>query len=127
MGGAKRQWTVLALIDWTKGFLARAGVDQPRLSAEVLLARTLGCERLQLYTRHDRTVAREQLVLYRDLVRRAAAGEPIAYLTGRKEFYSLSFKITPDVLILRRRRSCWWMRPWRPPAPGAAAVGRVHG
>ena len=101
MGSAKRQWTVLALIDWTKGFLARAGVDQPRLSAEVLLARTLGCERLELYTRHDRTVTREHLVLYRDLVRRAAAGEPIAYLTGRKEFYSLSLVITPDVLIPR--------------------------
>ena len=101
MGGAKRQWTVLGLIDWTKGFLARAGVAEPRLSAELLLARALSCERLELYTRHDRTVAREELAVYRDLVRRAAAGEPIAYLTGQKEFYSLLLKVTPDVLIPR--------------------------
>ncbi len=101
MSGATREWTVLELIDWTKGYLARAGVREPRLSAEVLLARTIGCDRLQLYTRHGEPVPRERLAVYRDLVRRAADGEPIAYLTGEKEFYSLTLKVTPDVLIPR--------------------------
>ncbi len=101
MSDPPRKWTVLALIGWTKTYLARAGVDEPRLAAEVLLARVLGCDRMHLYTRHDRPVAPDRLDAYRRLIRRAAAGEPVAYLVGRKEFYSLSLKVTPDVLIPR--------------------------
>ena len=101
MGDAPRQWTVLQLIDWTKGYFTRAAVEEPRLSAEVLLACALGCERVQLYTRHDQVVGTDPLKVYRDFVRRASAGEPIAYLTGEKEFYSLPLKVTPDVLVPR--------------------------
>ena len=101
MTDAPRPWTVLRLLDWTQGYFARADVEEPRLSAEVLLACTLGCERVQLYTRSDHPVAADRLTVYRDFVRRAAAGEPVAYLTGRKEFYSLPLKVTPDVLVPR--------------------------
>ncbi len=101
MGNPRRQWTILALIDWTRGYLARAGVEEARLSAEVLLARVLGCRRVQLYTQYGRAVAPEHLAAYRELVRRAGTGEPIAYLTGEKEFYSLALRVTPDVLIPR--------------------------
>jgi len=101
MTDAPRPWTVLRLLDWTRGYFARADVEEPRLSAEVLLACTLGCERVQLYTRSDHPVAADRLTVYRDFVRRAAAGEPVAYLTGRKEFYSLPLTVTPDVLVPR--------------------------
>ena len=94
-------WTVLKLLNWTKEHLARAGVEDPRLAAEVLLAHAMGCERIMLYARFDCQPNPEQLSTFRSLVRRAAAYEPIAYLTGDKEFYSLRFKVTPDVLVPR--------------------------
>lgn len=94
-------WTVLRLLTWTQGYLQRSGLQEPRLSAELLLAKVLGCKRVDLYIRHDRLVRPEHLAAYRQLIKRAAEGEPIAYLTGQREFYSLSFKVTPDVLIPR--------------------------
>ena len=94
-------WTVLALLNWTKGYLAKADVGAPRLAAEVLLAHVLDCSRIDLYARYDYPPSPEELEAYRDLVRRAAAHEPVAYLVGHKEFYSLPFRVTPDVLIPR--------------------------
>ena len=95
------QWNVLALLNWTQGHLQRAGVPSPRLSAEMLLASALSCRRIDLYTRHDHVPPEEQLARFRELVRRAAAREPAAYLVGEKEFYSLPFEVTPDVLVPR--------------------------
>ena len=94
-------WTVLKLLDWTKKYFAEADVDEPRLCAEVLLAHVLGYRRIELYTRFDYTPAPEQLTAYRRLVKRAADHEPTAYLVGSREFYSLKFKVTGDVLIPR--------------------------
>ena len=94
-------WTVLRLIDFTRGYLARAGVAEPRLSSEVLLAHVLGCGRMDLYTRYDHVPGARELSAYRELIRRAAGHEPVAYLTGQKEFYSLTLKVTADVLIPR--------------------------
>ena len=101
MNATAEKWTVLRLIDWTKDYFTRSGIDEPRLAAEVLLGHVLGCPRVSLYTQFDRTPSDEQLSTFRKLVRRAADGEPIAYLTGQKEFYSLAMKVTPDVLIPR--------------------------
>ena len=97
----KEPWTVLRLLNWTKQYLAQAEVDSARLSAEVLLAHALDCPRVMLYARHDYQPTDEQLTAFREHVRRAAAHEPVAYLVGRKEFYSLTFKVTPDVLVPR--------------------------
>ncbi len=94
-------WTVLRLLNWTREHFERRGVDSPRLAAEVLLAHVLGCQRIQLYTRFDYQPTAEQLAAFRELLKRAAEQEPIAYLVGYKEFYSLKFKVTPDVLIPR--------------------------
>ena len=94
-------WTVLRLITWTTDYLKKAGVDEPRLAAEVLLAHILGCQRIALYTRFDQAVEAEPRGAYRDLVKRAGAHEPIAYLVGQREFYSLPIKVTPAVLIPR--------------------------
>ena len=94
-------WTVIKLLGWTKDFFARSGLEEPRLSAEILLGHALGCDRLALYTRFDYHPTGEQLATFRDLLRRARQFEPIAYLVGRKEFYSLTFKVTPEVLVPR--------------------------
>ncbi|MGC9455042.1 MAG: peptide chain release factor N(5)-glutamine methyltransferase [Phycisphaerae bacterium] len=102
MGEAtEKSWTILELINWTKGYLARAGVEDARLSAEVLLAHVLGCPRIELYARFDHQPDPQKLAEYRELIRRASELEPVAYLVGHREFYSLSMKVTPDVLIPR--------------------------
>jgi len=67
----------------------------------VLLAHAAQCRRIDLYTRFDSILEPERVECFRGWVRRASAHEPIAYLVGQKEFFSLSFKVTPDVLIPR--------------------------
>jgi release factor glutamine methyltransferase len=94
-------WTVLRLLDWTKGHFQRKDVHDPRLAAEILLAHVLGCERIELYARFNYEPTAEQLQQYRELVKRAGDHEPVAYLTGKKEFYSLPILVTADVLIPR--------------------------
>jgi len=94
-------WTVGRLLQWTVDYLKRHQSDAPRLDAEVLLAHALGCQRIQLYTTFDETPPEPARTAFRELVRRRAEGEPVAYLVGKREFYSLSFRVTPDVLIPR--------------------------
>ena len=94
-------WTVLRLINWTMDYFARVHMENPRLSGELLLAHVLGCPRMALYTQFDRVVVPPQLDAFRDLVRQAHDGWPVAYLVGRREFYSLTFKVNQDVLVPR--------------------------
>ena len=94
-------WTIGRLLHWTSEYLARHGVDEARLSAEVLLAHAAKCRRIDLYARFERLVDEPRLAQFREWVRRAAAREPIGYLVGEKEFYSLPLRVTPDVLIPR--------------------------
>ncbi len=94
-------WTVARLLSWTREYLERRAVDSPRLAAELLLAHAMGCERIQLYTRHSSEPGAGVRDAFRELVRRAGEGCPIAYLTGVKEFFSIPFIVTRDVLIPR--------------------------
>src|SRR3569623_2733646 len=94
-------WTIGRLLQWTTGYLKERGADSPRLDAEVLLAEALGCQRIELYTSFDDQPAEAARTAFRELVRRRAEGTPVAYLGGRREFYSLPFRVTPDVLIPR--------------------------
>ncbi len=94
-------WTILALLRWTTGFFEEKGVSEPRASAEILLAHTLGLSRLDLYLRHDQPLTPEELARFKALMVRRRQGEPVAYLTGHKEFWSLDFLVTPDTLIPR--------------------------
>jgi len=75
--------------------------ESPRLDTEVLLAEALGCPRIQLYTSFDALPSDEVRTRFRELVRQRSEGTPVAYLVGRREFYSLTFRVTPDVLIPR--------------------------
>ena len=76
-------------------------MDEPRLASEVLLAQAAGKRRIDLYAHFDEVLAPEQVKRFREWIGRAAAHEPIAYLVGEKEFFSLAFTVTPDVLIPR--------------------------
>ncbi|HVP11193.1 MAG TPA: peptide chain release factor N(5)-glutamine methyltransferase [Phycisphaerae bacterium] len=97
----QEEWTVGRLLTWTKGHLETKGIDEPRLAAELLLAHALGCKRIELYTRYNQVATAEQRAAFREMVIAAAEHKPIAYLIGHREFYSLDFIVTPDVLIPR--------------------------
>ena len=94
-------WTSLKIIAWTQGYFARAGVDAPRLTAEVLLAHALGCDRVRLYMDFDKPLAEAELGRYRALVRRRADGEPTAWLSGVREFYGRPFRSDARALVPR--------------------------
>ena len=98
---ADEPWTIGRLLTWTTGFLKNHGSDSPQLDAQVLLAHARGCERIELYTAYAEVAPESVRTAFRELVRRRAEGTPVAYLVGHREFYSLDFHVTRDVLIPR--------------------------
>lgn len=94
-------WTVRRILEWTTAHLATHASETPRLDAEILLAHARGCQRIELYTHFGEIVSEDQRAIMRDLVRRRAAAEPVAYLVGHREFFSLDFRMTPAVLVPR--------------------------
>jgi len=95
------QWTIGKLLTWMSGHLAEKAVDAPRLSAELLLSHVLGCKRIELYTNFDQPVEQTRLDELRGLVKRCAEHEPVGYLVGRCEFYSLEIRLNRTCLIPR--------------------------
>ena len=94
-------WTVLDLLKWTANYFSGKGIENGRLDAELLLAEILKLNRIGLYLNFDRPVHSDELAAFRSLIERRARREPIAYILGRCEFWSLTFKVGPDVLIPR--------------------------
>ena len=94
-------WTVKKVLDWTIGHLKQHGSESPRLDAEILLAHARGCQRIQLYTQYDAPLTSEERAKMRDLVRRRATLEPVAYLVGFREFFGIDFEVESGVLIPR--------------------------
>ncbi len=95
------RWSVLEVLQWTAGAFKSAGIDSPRLTAEVLLAQALGCSRLDLYLTYDRPLTPAERAAFRELVRRRLDRCPTAYLTGRREFWKIALAVGPGVLIPR--------------------------
>jgi len=98
---AMQSWTIQKLLNWIIGYLTDKGIDSPRLSAEMLLSHVVGLKRIELYTQFDKPVAKQQLDDLHNLTERAGQHEPIAYLTGKIEFYCLEFQVSPDCMIPR--------------------------
>jgi len=94
-------WTIHRLLDWTTTFFQEHGLPTPRLDAEILLAHLLQQERLDLYLHYEEALSRHDLATYRALIQRRRQWEPIAYITGKREFFSISFVVNPAVLIPR--------------------------
>lgn len=94
-------WTAGKVLGWAATDFRERGVPKPRLEAEVLLAHVLGCRRLDLYTDHERPLDPRELEAYREAISRRRRGEPAAYLTGVKEFWSLTIEVSEDVLVPR--------------------------
>jgi release factor glutamine methyltransferase len=94
-------WTIGRLLTWTTDFLREKGAENPRLDAEVLLAHARGCKRIELYTAFEDLAPDALRDKFRGLVKERSSGKPVAYLVGQREFFSLPFEVTPDVLIPR--------------------------
>jgi release factor glutamine methyltransferase len=94
-------WTILRVLQWTQGRFSARGLPSARLDAEVLLAHILEKDRVGLYTHFDQPLAKAELTAYRELIQRRLAGEPVAYLVGKKEFRSLELEVDARVLVPR--------------------------
>ncbi|MHC4365512.1 MAG: N5-glutamine methyltransferase family protein, partial [Planctomycetota bacterium] len=94
-------WTIQKLLNWIAERFGQRGIESPRLSAELLLSYVLAMKRIELYTQFDKVVAKKQLDELHEFVERAGEGEPIAYLIGKTEFYSLELDITRECMIPR--------------------------
>lgn len=94
-------WTVLRLLQWTEGYLRERGVEEARLDAQLLLADVLKVDRVGLYLNYDRPLDGAELAPFREMVRRRARREPVQYILGKTEFWSLPIRVTPAVLIPR--------------------------
>jgi release factor glutamine methyltransferase len=93
--------TLLEVVRLSTTFLAEHGSTSARLDAELLVAHALQLRRIDLYLQFDRPLRDDELESMREMVRRRGHGEPVAYITGAREFYGREFGITRDVLIPR--------------------------
>lgn len=95
------KWDVLKVLNWTKGYLAEKGIENPRLEAEWMLCEALSLDRVGLYLNFDKPLSDAELATYRSLVLRRGRREPLQYILGTQEFMGLEFQVTPAVLIPR--------------------------
>jgi release factor glutamine methyltransferase len=98
---AAENWTVRSLLLWAREWLLKKGVENPRLDAELLLAKALGCDRVRLYIDNDKPLLPEELARFKPLLQRRGTREPVAYILGVKEFYGRPFAVGPGVFIPR--------------------------
>jgi len=94
-------WTILRILEWTTAYFKSHHLEQPRAAAEMLLAHALGVGRVDLYVQYDRQLEVEELEVFKGFIQRRIQREPVAYIVGKKEFWSMDLKVTPDVLIPR--------------------------
>ncbi|HIF00012.1 MAG: peptide chain release factor N(5)-glutamine methyltransferase [Fuerstiella sp.] len=94
-------WTVQRILQWTADFLRQKEVESPRLEAELLLAHARKCQRIRLYTDFETPLADDERARMREFVKRRAGREPLAYITGHKEFYGRDFAVGSGVLVPR--------------------------
>lgn len=98
---APSRWTTKDVLEWTAAYFKTKAITTARLDAEVLLAHCLETDRLHLYLNLDRPLGAAERARYRELVRRRALREPVSLIIGRKEFWSIPFRVVSGVLIPR--------------------------
>jgi release factor glutamine methyltransferase len=98
---AKTIWSIGALLQWTSDFFAGHQIEEPRLSAELLLSHVLNCSRMELYTQFEKVPGPAEIQKFRELVKKRREHTPVAYLIGKSWFFSMEFAVSQDVLIPR--------------------------
>src|ERR1700722_16606403 len=99
--GASAAPILIDIVRLSTTYLGDHGSSSARLDSELLCAQALGLRRIDLYLQFDRPLDEQELTSIRELVRRRGKGEPVAYITGTREFYGRPFTVTSDVLIPR--------------------------
>ncbi|HPT68823.1 MAG TPA: peptide chain release factor N(5)-glutamine methyltransferase [Syntrophomonas sp.] len=94
-------WRIKDLLEWTTRYFLDKGISESRLEAEILLAHVLKKDRVYLYANYEAPVNMDERAIYKEYIKRRTKSEPIAYITGHKEFMSLDFEVSPQVLIPR--------------------------
>lgn len=102
----KTRWTILDLLTWTTSYFQSKDIDSPRSTAEILLAHALKLSRIDLYLRYDQPVNTDERQRFKALIQRRAQREPVAYIVGEKEFWSLALAVNADVLVPRPETEC---------------------
>jgi len=95
------EWTIIKLLKWTTSYFESRDIDSPRIEAEILLAHALQLKRIDLYLQYDQPLSSNELSRFKDFIKRRINREPVAYIVGSKEFWSMDFLVTKDVLIPR--------------------------
>jgi len=95
------EWTILKLLKWATSFFTSHDIEKPRAEAEILLSHALKIQRIDLYLKYDQPLYNDDLKRFKALIKRRINREPVAYIVGTKEFWSMEFEVTRDVLIPR--------------------------
>jgi release factor glutamine methyltransferase len=96
-----QKWIIKDLLAVTTDYLQKKDIDSPRLCAEMLLAYQLKTTRIKLYLDFDKPLNEKDINEYRVLIQRRLKREPVQYITGMQEFWSMEFNVCPPVLIPR--------------------------
>jgi release factor glutamine methyltransferase len=99
-------WNIVKLLKWTTSYFKSHGIDSPRATAEILLAHILKLKRIDLYLQYDQPLCSDELKRFKALIKRRVNREPVAYILGVKEFWSMDFIVTRNVLIPRPETEC---------------------
>jgi len=97
----QKKWAIQEILNAATEFLRNKGIESPRLCAEVLLSHQLKKSRVGLYLEFDQPLSPLEIAGYRSLIRKRLKREPLQYITGHQEFWSLDFLVSPAVLIPR--------------------------
>lgn len=98
---SSKVWSIKALLNTAADYLGDKGIESARLNAEVLLAHQLNKKRISLYLDFDQPLTEEEVSGFRTLIKRRLRREPLQYITGKQEFWSLPFRVNEHVLIPR--------------------------
>lgn len=96
-----KTWKIIDLLKVTEELLREKKIDNPRLNAELLLCDTLNTKRINLYLEFEKPLSEAEFSVFREKIKRRLNREPLQYITGTSEFYGLTFKVNPSVLIPR--------------------------
>jgi release factor glutamine methyltransferase len=97
----QKSWNIKELLEVTADYLEKKEIESPRLSAEILLAHQLNIDRVKLYLSFDQPLHEKEVAGYRSLIKRRLGREPLQYITGVQEFWSLDFTVGPPVMVPR--------------------------
>ena len=100
------EWTLIKLVQWAAGYFDSHHIDSPRATAEILLAHAINAKRIDLYLRYDQPLNSDELNRFKTLIKRRTNREPVAYILGRKEFWSMDLEVNRTVLIPRPETEC---------------------